>query len=252
MNPEAALHFRDELRAARNAALRDAEAFDAIVFVVERLGVFLTGRIDGLVGYAGAIARAAERSPLAVEIATQHPGWHCSFARTYDLVRRARNDALHEGAYARHLTVQAVELTIVLEDALMADADTAREFMVSDPVCATDWQPISAVRRSMLANSFSWLPIAIEQGGGRSWHLLSDFSIARLLRSAETPAQRKSLLASKLGEAVNGGRIELVPAPVCQPEERVAEVLKRSNGLPVLVVGAEGDLRGILTPFDVL
>lgn len=34
MEQEVALHFRDQLRAARSVALRDAEAFQEIVFVL--------------------------------------------------------------------------------------------------------------------------------------------------------------------------------------------------------------------------
>lgn len=37
MDPEVALHFRDELREARAVALKDAEAFEQIVLVLERI-----------------------------------------------------------------------------------------------------------------------------------------------------------------------------------------------------------------------
>jgi hypothetical protein len=40
--------FRNELRGAREVCARDAEAFDEVLFVVERLGCRLSGRIGDL------------------------------------------------------------------------------------------------------------------------------------------------------------------------------------------------------------
>jgi hypothetical protein len=91
--------------------------------------MYLTGSVEGLAAYATSLAEQARRSPLAEEIPAQLPAWHAPFAALYDLVRFARNDALHEGAFARHLTSHAIELTIILEDALMEEAFGARDFM---------------------------------------------------------------------------------------------------------------------------
>lgn len=252
LNSEVALYFRDQLREARSVALKDAEAFEQLIFVVERIGVHLTGKIQNLKAYTSDLAEIACKSPLATDIPTLLPDWHAPFATLYDLVRQTRNDALHEGAFARHLTSHAVELTIVLEDALMAEASSARDFMVRDPVCALLWQPISSVRRSMLVNSFSFLPVAKEVSGAQRWRLLSDFSLASYLRAANSAAERNKRLARPLSEAIEAGDIILAEAPLCAPEDSVAAILERSKGLPVLVVGSDGDLRGIVTPFDVL
>ena len=48
MNPEQQLYFRDELRAARAAALRDSEDFACILYVIERLGAFLLHKVEDL------------------------------------------------------------------------------------------------------------------------------------------------------------------------------------------------------------
>jgi CBS domain-containing protein len=252
LNREIELHFRDQLRDARADALKDAEAFEQLVFVVERIAIYLTGNIENLGAYAGPVSDLAKRSPLAADIPALLPGSHAPFATLYDLVRQARNDALHEGAFARHLTRHAVELSIILEDALMVDASCARDFMVSDPVCALWWQPISSIRRSILENSFSYLPVAMEGNTAHGRRFLSDFSVASYLREAQTSAERYRRLARQLGEAVKAGEIRLIDAPSCGPEDSVATILERSKGLPVLVIGPDGDLRGIVTPFDVL
>ena len=101
MEKEIALHFRDELREARAAALRDAEGFQHILFVFERLGSRLLGQIRHLGQYKSKIVELAEKSPLA-----SLPGWHTTFEAKYEIVRKARNAAFHQGALARHLTSQ--------------------------------------------------------------------------------------------------------------------------------------------------
>jgi hypothetical protein len=252
MDSEVALHFRDQLREARAIAFKDTEAFEALVFVFERIGIFLTGRIDGLGRYVDSIAANAKRSPLAETIPAQLPGWHTTFTTLYGLVQHARNDALHEGAFARHLTNNAIELALILEDALMTDAVNALHFMVKDPVCARWWQPISSVRRSMLENSFSFLPLFSEVAGNSGWKLVSDFSLAKYLRQSSSNNQRNERLAKQLGKVVEAGEIKLVDASTCNPEEPISSVLAVSGGQPVLVIGSNSELRGIITPFDVL
>ena len=107
-------------------------------------------------------------------------------------------------------------------------------------------------RRNMLANSFSFLPAATDIASPSRWKLVSDFSIAMYLRAAKSRSERSRRLARQLGEALDAGDVTLIDAPTCEPEDSIATVLERSKGLPVLVVGSNSDLRGIITPFDVL
>ena len=64
LNQEVALHFRDQLREARAVALKDAQAFEQLIFVVERIGVHLTRKIVNLGAYADSVAALARKSPL--------------------------------------------------------------------------------------------------------------------------------------------------------------------------------------------
>src|SRR5262249_48750662 len=111
---------------------------------------------------------------------------------------------------------------------------------------------ISSIRRSMLVNSFSFLPVTMSDDRGIKWKLLSDYSIATYLRGAEGSNERNRRLARKLGEVVDQGGIGLIDAPTCSPDDPVKLVLDRSQGQPVLVIGSNGELWGIITPFDVL
>src|SRR5450759_829646 len=118
MTPEAARDFRLQLQVAREDALKDAEAFDGIIHVVERLGSFLLERMDGLGKYKPEVAKIAKFSTLATEVPTEWRSVHTPFSQLYDMIKDARNDAMHTGASARHLTTHAIELALILEDAL--------------------------------------------------------------------------------------------------------------------------------------
>jgi hypothetical protein len=253
MDREIALHFRDELREARAAVLRDAEGFQHILFVFERLGSHLLKRIGDLDHYRTQIVALAEQSPLASQIPAELPGWHTSFEVKYEIVREARNSALHQGALARHLTANAVELSLVLEEAIMQEHDRVRDFMVTNPVCAHMWQPLSFIRQTMLVNSFSYLPVPIEEAGNTAWPLISDFNLARYLRSATNSGDAKRRLAQQLGQAVELGGVKLLPTKTLRPEDNVQAALLEAEGLPAVVPSPDGkDLIGILTPFDLL
>lgn len=196
MEPAARAYFRDELREARSAAFRDAEGFQAIVFAIERLGSALKGRAGALRDYEDVLANVARRSTLAEQLPQARPEWHAPFWSLYRLVRQGRNDALHQGAYARRLADHAVQLSLILEDALMEGENLVRDFMVRDVACAVPWQPMSAARQLMLANSFSFLPILAVWDLPARWLLMSDYGIAKFLRGSPSPAERNRRLAT--------------------------------------------------------
>ena len=40
-----------------------------------------------------------------------------------------------------------------------SESEKIGDYMVPNPVCASDWQPVGFVRQMMLANSFSYIPV---------------------------------------------------------------------------------------------
>jgi len=242
-------YFRDAFRTARADALKDAEAFDEILFVIERFGAFLTEEQSDLGEYEEALADVAGKSPLA-----KLSRYKCGpdFDRLYTLVRRARNDAMHQGAYARHLATNATILSVVLEDALMAGAGTLQDFMVRDPVCAEIWQPLALVRQKMLLNAFSFLPVREETGKG-GWHFVSDMDVARYVRGGRANKRNKRL-AEGLGDVVAAGGIKLREAKCFVGTTTLEEVMNQLDGYPVLVIDKDhsDQLLGIVSAFDIL
>jgi hypothetical protein len=259
-----ALFFRDRLREARGKVLRDSEGFLDIIHVVEEMGSLLLhesgGSGAGLGRYEAQLSCLANGSPLS----SPNPPWHGEFARLYNSIRVARNDAVHQGAYSRHLASNSVRLSIILEDALMttvrgrdAEPETIEYYMVRNPVCASMWQPISFIRQAMLENSFTYLPV-FDDAQGR-WRLVSDFQVALYLESGGETA-RHGKLKTRLRDAIrisddqSQPSLELVEARVYPPATAKQRVLRECQGLPVLVthdVDAK-ILIGIVTPFDLL
>ncbi len=254
--------FRDKFREARHAALKDAEAFDEVLFVLERFGSFLRREIRALGAYASHIAAAARYSPLAEQVPAAWPSFHTGFDDSYELVRTARNDAMHQGAFARHLTNHALELTLVLEDALMDGSHVISQFMVKSPVCACLWHPISFIRQTLLLNSFTYLPVEVNGDKDHPWQLVSDCLLAQYLRRDVDAETRHRRLAKSLSEAIEEKGIVLLKPRTFDAGAPVNDIFKDHDHLPVLVTtksqksnapGARSEeLVGILTPFDVL
>jgi hypothetical protein len=253
VTPPQARYWRNLFLAARDAAFRDAEGFQNILFTLEKFGQFLFHKTGDLGKYKTIISTLASDSCLADEIPAACRGWHTPFQDLYELVKDARNDAMHQGSCARHLTEHAVSLSVVLEDALMANAYKVSDFMVSDPVVALPWQPLSHAREKMLTHGFSFLPIWISDPPGSEWFLLSDFAVTKYLRVSDKNLRRQRL-ATRIEDAVSTKELELIPSSTCGPHLPAEEMISNFKGTPILVVDQSkpDNLLGIITAFDLM
>jgi CBS domain-containing protein len=253
LTPEEKRFFREQLRRARAQVLGDSESFESIVRVIEQLGRFLKPGGNGFAKFRQVLGDVASRSALSQEVPKQFPGYHLPFPSLFERVREGRNSAVHEGAAARHLTTHALELALILEDALMPEELTVSEFMVRGPVVAAPWQPVSFVRQQFLTNSFSYLPVRLSSETDESWRLVSDVAVAALLAGATSEDERRRRLTIRLREAVTIGLLKL-DTPVCVPAHyQVRELVPQLTSVPALVVAeSTGELVGIVTPFDLL
>jgi hypothetical protein len=245
------LHYRDQLRAARYAALADAEGFSEICFAVEAIGLRLRGKRGDMGSYKPHIRGLSADSLVLSDLSRQFPCYFTRFDALYETVRLARNDAMHTGVYARHVTSTAVELCIGLEEALMKEQDiprkTAADFMVKTPVALESWQPVAHARQLMLMHSFSFLPVLMEK-----WKLISEVSMAKYLNNG---ASNNVLLATRIEVASTQG-LELIDAQVIQSSAIVSEILANVDvgDSPTLwlVVDDRNRLAGVLSPFELM
>jgi hypothetical protein len=104
----------------------------------------------------------------------------------------------------------------------------------------------------MLANSYSYLPVLLNEGEVKDWRLISDHFVATYLRKGE----RKKLLAKRLEQAIQESTNEPPKAPICLTNTMISEALDKleSEGLPLLIFDEKypSQLVGIVTAFDLL
>lgn len=161
---------------------------------------------------------------------------------------------MHLGAAARHLTTHAIDLSLRIEEVLIMASVCVRDFMVVHPVCCEFWQPLQFIRKTMVENSFSNLPVCGEENGKVVWWLLSDYSLARYLGRTDFNSRTQRLKES-LGEAVKSDEAKkqlLIKATVVRPDDSVESVLSSKH--PALVCESRNPKRllGIITAFDLL
>lgn len=236
---EAAVHFRGRLRAARDLALADSEGFMQLIQEIEQLGSFLTNDPD-----ARTFARHEDSLVLLAQSSlTLEPNFELLLAA----LRKARNDAAHLGAAARRTTSQAVSVALVLEEAMAGSTNLrlVEHYMVDTPVSAESWQTIAMVRRVMLHHQFSVLPYR----HGKTWKLLTDGAVVRFL--GDERERRQARLASTIAEALPDG-LSLVSARTARLGTPVHEAYDPEHAPTLIVLDSSDNLRGILTPFDML
>lgn len=255
LTPAERLHYRDLLRSARYETLADAEGFESICFAVERLGMRLHGQVAAMGIYRAALSILANESTIFSELPAQFPQLFMPFDALFEAIRRARNDAMHTGVYARSITHKANELCLGLEDALMAngrmdDEAIVAHFMVRSPIIVEGWQPVAQARQLMLTYSISYLP----WWNGEKWTLLSETSVLRYLRSARTSTERVGFPAKQLQTA----GLDLIDAVTVTPDTKIDELLSmlpedNASKLWLVVDNAIPErLLGVFTPFDLL
>lgn len=242
-------HYRDRLRSARYSALADAEGFGEICFSLEALGLRLAGVEGALEAYRKGVRKLWDDSLTLPFLVREMSSVFTSFDALYETVRRARNDAMHSGVYARHATTAAIELCIGLEEALMGKdhQESVGDYMVKAPVAVEHWQPVARARQLMLMNSFSFLPVLIDG----KWKLVSETAMAKYLHKSSN----KGDLLVKTIEAVADKGLPLLPAKVVGVQDNVSKLLANTNledSTRLWLVVEDGRLVGVLSPFELL
>jgi hypothetical protein len=248
------LHYRDQLRAARYAALADAEAFSEICFALEALGLRLLGRQGDLGAYEERISVYALKSPVFNGLSKKLQSQFKTFDALYRTVRTARNDAMHIGAYARHATEAAIELCIGLEEALMMGVKrTVGNVMVKSPIVIEPWRPVAHARQLMLMHSFSFLPVRFQE----RWWLVSELGLAKFLNvSSNVKLDRLGLTIADAQKDL--GLIEIPNEQLLSATHPVDDVLRdaKVKDGPTLWLVVEEErkdhLAGVLSPFELM
>jgi hypothetical protein len=259
LSPEERQHYRDELRAARYSALADSEGFLAICYALESLGLALLGRKADLGKYQPTLKQVAMQSVVLNELANSFPETFTQFDALFELVRTARNDAMHTGVYARHAAAAGIELCIGLEEALMNTKEThmprklVKDYMVKSPIVVESWQPVAYARQLMLTHSFSFLPVKLGE-----WKLVSETAMARYIQFGGKPGSDWAKLMGTSIEDAAGSGLKLLEAQVVGLDDEVHKLLTDLSDPQApeprlwLVVDQQQNLCGVLSPFELM
>ena len=137
----------------------------------------------------------------------------------------------------------------------MKNMDRVEDLMVRTPVSAESWHLVSHVRKMMLANSFSDIPVFHVKAGKGQWMLLRDAALMQWIRNEPNKKKQKERLAMPVGEAITHHALAVKGAICCSPATSIGEILPRMNDRPTLVtekIEGEERLLGIITAFDLL
>jgi CBS domain-containing protein len=252
-------YYRDELRAARYSALADSEGFLAICYALEALGLRLLDRKESLGAYKNKLNDIAKRSVILTDLPKLFPETFTGFNALFELVKTARNDAMHTGVYARHAAAAGIELCIGLEEALMNRDETpvtrqlVKEYMVKSPIVVEAWQPVAQARQLMLTHSFSFLPVKLDR-----WKLVSETAMARYVHfGGPLRSSWKERMGTSIEDAAGDG-LTLLDAKVVGLDENVHELLGETSGPHMqelrlwLVLDKYKKLCGVLSPFELM
>ena len=171
-------------------------------------------------------------------------GW----CRLYDYVTEYRNDIAHTGTEAALAATRTTALTTILLEALLhagrnGDETKISDVMVANPTCAEGWQTLADLRRTMLINDFSVLPL--RQGKcGDKWQVVRAEELAAYLSSNKT-AHKETLCCAR-------GKGLTHFAMVVSEDKKVKDLDEKGNFPSTVIVIRNEDIIGLVTAFDLL
>ena len=258
LSPGAARGLRADLNNALTGVASGRSGNAPLLHEVERVAKYVSGE------HKKPLKKATPPMALLVRVFavwaskdTGLPGM--AWSRLYAKVCNARNDVAHTGTEAVSLRIWTTTLATVLMEALAGVAGEGamskiRDVMVTNPACAHGWQTVADVRRTMLVNDYSELPLA-QGAAGAYWRAVTARNLAAYLAE-----DREKKLGKTLDEATIEGRDSLETDRLRTTRETtlIRDVWAASNGeatLPLVVTREESGgvaAVGIVTSFDML
>ena len=258
LSPGAAREIRADLKAALSEFNGGQGGIEPLLHQVERVAKYVSGDHKRPLGKAGkATAYMVQLFAAWAVRDTGLPGM--PWRRLYEEVWKARNDIAHTGTEAVLAGTRTSTLATVLLDALVGVAKggavrRVRDVMVANPVCAHGWQTVADIRRTMLINDYSGLPV-VGKASEWSWKTVTATGLAAYLTR-----DRTARLGRRLDQATQEERDPLCldDTPTVGERTPVRELWGETEGkakLPAIVCrcGEEGPIViGIVTSFDLL
>ena len=259
LDPDAASELCCDLKNALTCFANGRAGVAELLHQIERTAKYVQGKPHASLWDAeDAMTRFVCRyAPGRIEDTGRHG---VGFLDLYAKVREARNDMAHTGTEAALAGARSSTMATVLMEALAVaaerdDGQTMCDVMVSNPTCAHNWQTLADLRRTMLVNNYSALPISDGQCGDRVWLCVEDEKLARYLRNGGRGRRTRTLGDERLKECEAG--MDFLEAVAVAEDSQVKSVLSTSK-LPVLATRPvaknekKREIVGIVTAFDLL
>ena len=235
------------MRDARAKALANAEGWQDLIYVFERLAKFATHNQKTTVG-----------CPVAKSFFIEIMKRGCSHGPPRAQQQRlllqqvieGRNSEFHGGAAARRFARHCVEFSFLLEDGLKNFMKKTLESIMSSPIISVEpWQMLADVRRLMLENSFTWVPVKEAKG----WRVISDHALVVFLSSNQDAIFSKTIDAA----LTDPGALTAPPLNIFNQEMETdhGDLQGALSRGPVLVSAEDKyphRVVGIVTAFDLL
>ena len=259
LTPVCARMLRRDLKAALTVYANGQGRIEGLLHEIERVAKYVTGNPDvSLGGAERRMHRFVKRHASARLEDTGLPG--VGWRDLYRGVQDARNDIAHTGTEAALAGVRTATMATVMMEALGKVAmknktRSMKDVMVSNPVCAQGWQTLADVRRTMLVNDYSVLPLS-NGGCGVKWSSVRAEDLTRYLTDGSGCGRRETL-----GDAIKSRSASCLVHPLRAFREKTpVEVIwsDSSSELPVVVTRSLGagseksEIVGIITAFDLL
>ena len=259
LNRDAARYLRRDLKSALTDFAAGKGGTFQLLNQIERIVKYVCNDPDIALGKADSCMRKFIEKHAHEKI--KNTGLRgVDWDRLYGHVKNHRNDIAHTGTEAALAGARIATLTTILLDALLhagrkGDTMEISEVMVANPTCAEDWQTLADLRRNMLVNDFSMLPLRNGKcGNTEKWQVVRAEELAAYLlgdkkRCKETLgcARRKGLKPHCTMAVCENKKVEDL-----QEEEWKG---KEKGTLPSAIVVIAKDkhhLVGIVTAFDLL
>ena len=257
LDPEAAQGLRRELKAALTDFATGNGGTFQLLNQIERVVKYVCNDPNITLERAKCCMRKFIEKH-ACEGETGLPG--VDWARLYCYVKDHRNDIAHTGTEAARAGTHTAALVTVLLDALLdagrkeEQAMQILEIMVPNPTCAEKWQTLADIRRTMLVNDFSVLPLRDGEGGGK-WQVVRAEELAAYLFVEDKKCRerrKKETLDCAINEKEGDQGLKLCCVKIAVEDKPVEELKKENGGVlsTIVVTNKDKYLAGIVTAFD--
>ncbi|MYA17019.1 MAG: hypothetical protein F4Z28_09750 [Gammaproteobacteria bacterium] len=156
LSVDAARELRRDLKRALTGFANGKGSIEGLLHEIERIAKCVSGRPEGSLGQAKKPMKRLVRCYARARLEdTGLPG--VKWDELYSRVVQGRNDIAHTGTEAALAGTRVATIGTVMLAALAGASNAygmgaVNDVMVSNPICAHDWQTLADLRRTMLVN----------------------------------------------------------------------------------------------------